>query len=176
MSNDLWVFGYGSLIWRPDFVYVESQRARVAGHMRRFWQGSTDHRGVPGAPGRVVTLAVEANAECWGVVFRIDATQAPGALALLDEREKGGYERLSLDAQLDDGRTIRALTYVAHPTNPNHLGPAPLSTIAAQVRSARGPSGDNVDYVMQLQRALAKLDLRDEHVEELAALLDLGRS
>lgn len=174
MSNDLWLFGYGSLIWRPDFDYVGRQRARVDGHVRRFWQGSTDHRGVPGAPGRVVTLVAEPNAQCWGLGFRVDATRAAEVIATLNEREKGGYEQLLLDAQLDDGRTIRARTYVAQPSNPNYLGPAPLSAIAAQVRSARGPSGDNIEYVMQLQRALTALDLRDEHVEALVALLHAG--
>lgn len=174
MSNDLWLFGYGSLIWRPGFVYVDRQRAHVTGLARRFWQGSTDHRGVPGAPGRVVTLVEAPHAVCCGVAFRVESTAAAETIAMLDLREQGGYEQLSLAVQLDDGRVVRALTYVASPTNPQHLGAAPMEVIAAQIRSARGPSGDNIDYVMQLHRALTSLDIRDEHVDGLVALLNGG--
>ena len=88
--TDVWVFGYGSLIWRPDIPYRERRVARVRGWMRRFWQGSHDHRGVPHAPGRVVTLVPEPTGSCEGMAYLIDGSVAESTFAGLDYREKNG--------------------------------------------------------------------------------------
>ena len=71
-SDTVWVFGYGSLMWRPDFKYLNSGQASINGWSRRFWQGSTDHRGVPGAPGRVVPRVETPDACCGGMAYEID--------------------------------------------------------------------------------------------------------
>ena len=71
MREALWIFGYGSLVWRPSFPFAERRGAWIDGFARRFWQGSTDHRGVPGAPGRVVTLEHATGARCFGAAYRI---------------------------------------------------------------------------------------------------------
>jgi len=172
MDRDLWIFGYGSLVWRPDFPFVDRRPAWIEGWIRRFWQGSTDHRGVPGAPGRVVTLLPEARAVCWGMAYRIGAADAAGVMAHLDYREKGGYRlattRLffSSDTGVDDG-----LVYVATPDNPNYLGPAETDAIVRQVRASRGPSGSNDEYVLRLAEALREIGAEDDHVFELERLL-----
>lgn len=168
---EVWVFGYGSLIWRPSFCYEERRAAFVKNRARRFWQGSTDHRGVPGAPGRVVTLVDQPDSTCWGVAYRLSAGHAQDILRALDVREIGGYRRRPVELHFSDTESRRGLTYVALSDNTNYLGPASLDEIVAQIRSARGPSGANSEYVKSLARAISELGAEDEHVFELARML-----
>lgn len=167
----LWIFGYGSLVWRPSFAFVERRGAVLRGWARRFWQGSTDHRGVPGAPGRVVTLVREAEtARCWGMAYRIADADADDVTAHLDHRERGGYARHPVSLETDVG-PLSALVYVAEATNPEYLGPAPLSAIVAVIGAAAGPSGPNDEYVLRLAAALREAGESDEHVFEVEAAL-----
>jgi len=172
-DGPLWIFGYGSLMWRPGFGFAERRPGCLPGLARRFWQGSTDHRGRPGAPGRVVTLVRDAGEQCWGVAFRIDPGRAPQVLGELDHRERGGFERCAVELRLSGGGAapVRGVAYVAREGNPNYLGPAPLETVAEQVRRARGPSGTNLEYAIELARALREIDADDAHVFALERLL-----
>lgn len=173
MTTDFWIFGYGSLIWRPDIPFVEDRPAVIDGWSRRFWQGSTDHRGVPGAPGRVVTLVPWPGARCWGRAFQIAAADRDAVMDTLDYREKGGYTLadVTLGFPGRNGERAAAQVYIATPGNPNHLGPAPLAAIAAQVRVSSGPSGDNIDYVLSLAEALRDMGAEDVHVFALERLV-----
>ncbi|MDH3521156.1 MAG: gamma-glutamylcyclotransferase [Myxococcales bacterium] len=168
-----WIFGYGSLIWRPDFAYLEKRAACVRGLARRLWQGSPDHRGAPDAPGRVATLVPRRAARCWGVAYRVADGVWDAVLARLDARESGGFERCPVDVGFADSAQALApaLTYIAHAHNPNFLGPAPLAAIADQVRRASGRSGSNAAYVLELAAALRALAVRDAHVFGVAARL-----
>lgn len=170
-----WIFGYGSLIWRPDFAFSQRVRGFVRGWSRRFWQGSPDHRGVPEAPGRVVTLVPDPHESCWGVAYRLSEDTASATLALLDWREREGYQRHEVEFHAVDrtspGGAWRALVYVARPDNRHYLGPAALENIALQIRSASGPSGANSAYVLELEAALRALDVSDPHVSEVAEAL-----
>jgi cation transport protein ChaC len=172
-----WIFGYGSLVWRPAFPFVERRAGFVHGWSRRFWQASTDHRGVPEDPGRVVTLVADPRARCFGMAYRVDPADAAQVLAGLDHREKGGYLRVTIDVQaMGAGGELLpgALMYLATEDNPNYVGPAPLPEIAARVRRCVGPSGPNVEYVLRLAEALRAMGAppeEDEHVHELAALV-----
>ena len=169
-----WIFGYGSLIWRCDFPYLERRPARLFAFVRRFWQGSTDHRGVPGAPGRVVTLVPEPAGVCDGVAYRVAPEREEEVLGQLDRRERGGYVRREVRLELARPRAFveRALVWIAEPGNPNHLGPASLGAIAAQVLRSAGPSGPNPEYVLRLAQALAALGAHDPEVSALAECLD----
>ena len=175
-----WIFGYGSLVWRPSFPFAERHPAFVSGWGRRFWQGSTDHRGVPGRPGRVVTLVSDPGAACWGMAYRVAEEDEALVLARLDHREKGGYERHEVTLNLEgaresvesgSARAVDGLVYVATDRNPNYLGPAPLDAVVREVLASEGPSGHNVEYVLRLATALREIrpDL-DESSEEALAL------
>ncbi|MHA1107974.1 MAG: gamma-glutamylcyclotransferase [Alphaproteobacteria bacterium] len=173
MSGGTWIFGYGSLVWRPDFVFSKSRPAAIDGWARRFWQGSTDHRGVPGAPGRVVTLIEAPGETCRGMAYRIADDDRGHVLAKLDYREKGGYRLADVTLHFAGaaGGEAAGLVYIATPDNPNYLGPAAPADIAAQVRVSTGPSGDNTEYVLRLAAALRELGAEDEHVFGIARLV-----
>ena len=167
-AQPLWIFGYGSLIFRPDIPFVERRRALLRGWARRFWQWSTDHRGEPWLPGRVVTLAPSPEECCWGVAYRLEDANAETILADLDVRERGGYVRMEIELDLDGEEGVLGVTYQAWPGNRNYAGPAPLAEIAGQVVAATGPSGANADYVRDLDAALRTLAGDDGHTVELA--------
>jgi cation transport regulator ChaC len=171
VHSPAWVFGYGSLIWRPTFPFEDRRAGWIEGWARRFWQGSTDHRGVPGAPGRVVTLVARAGARCVGVAYKLPKSEKREILAHLDHREKGGYERHLVDVHVDAGspeEMLHALVFIAAEANPEYLGPAPVGVIAEQVRRSHGPSGPNTEYVLRLAEALRAMHAEDDHVFEVA--------
>ncbi|SVB69175.1 uncharacterized protein METZ01_LOCUS222029, partial [marine metagenome] len=118
----------------------------------------------------VVTLVPRAGGVCHGRVFQVEPAQRAAVLTLLDERESGGYERRWLEVETDE-RTLEVLTYIASMENANFLGEVPLADVVEQVLMARGQSGDNVTYVLELERALASLSIVDAHVRELAEAL-----
>jgi cation transport protein ChaC len=164
-----WVFGYGSLVWRPAFEHRRSEPARIAGWARRFWQASPDHRGTPERPGRVVTL-VPADGWVDGRAFLLpDAHDA--ILDALDHREKEGYVRFEADAHLATGEVVTALVYAASRDNPCFVGPAPLAEMVEQIRTRVGPSGPNAEYLLRLDEALRAQGAEDPHVVELADAL-----
>jgi cation transport protein ChaC len=173
--QQLWVFGYGSLIFKSDFPYLKRRPARIRGWVRRFWQGSHDHRGTPEAPGRVVTLIAEEGAVCEGVAYLV----TPAELDHLDFREKNGYLRAVVDMTFPSGETAEGLVYLATADNEAFLGPAPEHDIARQIARATGPSGTNRDYLLKLAQALRELAEHDPHVfaieRHLLALEQEGR-
>ncbi|KAL5463349.1 hypothetical protein EMCRGX_G032241 [Ephydatia muelleri] len=170
-DGPVWVFGYGSLVWKTDFPYHEKLVGYLKGYVRRFWQGSIDHRGVPGAPGRVVTL-LESVEDCtWGVAYKVLPRDVPDVMMYLDRREVGGYctQRIKFYPQADPTQPFEALAYIANEHNPNYLGPASLDHIAEQVVRSRGRSGENIEYILELAHAMRTLapHVTDEHLFSL---------
>lgn len=165
--DQVWLFGYGSLIYKADFPFVMRRPARITGWRRRFWQGSHDHRGTLEAPGRVVTLVREAGSVCAGMAYLI----TPQVFDHLDIREKNGYRRVVAPIHFDNGDESEGLAYIATAHNAAWLGPAPEREMARQIAHSTGPSGPNREYLIYLANALRELGHEDEHVFSLERAL-----
>jgi glutathione-specific gamma-glutamylcyclotransferase len=172
-KTDLFLFGYGSLMFRTNFKYDSWEPAYVKGFERVFYQGSTDHRGVPGKPGRVVTMLPKSDSLVAGVLFRISAAHRDEAVEALDLREKAGYAQYSVpcyryvaDAPYNDATllTNEALCYIATADNEEFLGHATNEAIADEVSQRAGPSGPNSEYVIKMAEVLRLLGVDDDHV------------
>lgn len=169
----VWLFGYGSLIFKADFPFIERRPASISGWTRRFWQGSHDHRGTQTAPGRVATIIAQPGAVCNGMAYLI----TPEMFDHLDQREKNGYLRLTTDITFEDGSSVEGLVYIATEYNTAYLGAASELEIARQIARSKGPSGPNRDYLNDLAAALRELGKIDPHVfaiEQHLAQLEQG--
>uniref|UniRef100_A0A182NZF9 glutathione-specific gamma-glutamylcyclotransferase n=1 Tax=Anopheles epiroticus TaxID=199890 RepID=A0A182NZF9_9DIPT len=181
-QEDIWIFGYGSLVWKADFPFEEKRTGYIKGFLRRFYQNSIDHRGTQERPGRVVTLihSEDPESKVWGMGYRIGATEKLQVLKHLDHREKNGYDRHSVKFypypwtanQVNDPQPI--LLYVATQDNPSFAGQNDkLEEIANQILTSVGQSGRNPEYVYKLAEAMRQLypGERDDHLFELEKLL-----
>lgn len=118
-----------------------------------------------------MTLVADAGGRCEGVIYEVAAERRDEVLAYLDVREQGGYVRQIIEVHVEGGERVEALTWVAHADNANYLGEAPLDEMVRQIAAAVGPSGRNDEYVLELARHLREAQVRDEHVEAVAAAL-----
>ncbi|XP_004250319.1 gamma-glutamylcyclotransferase 2-3 isoform X1 [Solanum lycopersicum] len=172
----MWVFGYGSLIWKPGFNYDDRLFGFIKGYRRVFYQGSTDHRGTPEFPGRTVTLEPAEGEICWGMAYKITKEEDQEvALTYLEVREKQYDQKAYVDLFTEPAASAPAvsdvLVYIGSPDkklNENYLGPASVEEIASQIARAEGPSGPNKDYLFQLENALGLLGCEDKHVIDIA--------
>ncbi len=172
ISREHWIFGYGSLMWRPGFAFVERQRARLDGYHRAFCISSTHHRGNERRPGLV--LGLDRGGACEGVAYRVDEEGAPKILAYLRQREliSGVYLEKQVPLLLADGshRRVTALAYIVERNHPSYTGLLPLSTQAHQIRGARGLSGNNLDYLLATVRHLTDSGIREPQLQRLVTL------
>ena len=170
-SGDLWVFGYGSLMWRPGFAFQERHLAKLHGYHRSLCIFSHVHRGTPEAPGLV--LGLDRGGQCRGVAFRVAARDADATLAYLREREQvtAVYLERHVAVRLDDGRGVRAITYVADRRHPQYAGRLPVEDLHRLVRQGVGISGANPDYVRATHGHLVEIGVSDPVLAGIAARL-----
>ena len=170
-GQDLWVFGYGSLMWRPGIPFVECRDARVRGYHRALCVLSHVHRGTPDRPGLV--LGLDRGGSCHGVAFRVAETDAAETIAYLRAREQptAVYLERHLKAFLDDGRAVAALAYVVDRGHHQYAGRLPEETVLGLVRHGVGQSGVNPDYVRSTHDHLVAMGVIDPILARLTAAL-----
>lgn len=168
-AHDVWVFAYGSLMWRPGFPYAEAVRASLHGYRRGFCIYSVHYRGSARRPGLV--LGLERGGVCEGIAFRIAAKDARAALAYIRAREQisGVYREKFVRLALSDGGrgSVTALTFVAEKRHPSFVRALPLKRQARVIRGAFGSSGANLDYLANTLQHLTELRIRDRQLERL---------
>jgi len=170
-EQSLWVFGYGSLMWRPGFRYAERSRAHLYGYHRSLCVFSHVHRGTPEAPGLV--LGLDRGGRCRGVAFRIAAEDEAATIDYLRQREQitGVYLERRVHVQLEDGRRVRALTFVVDRRHPQYAGRLPEADVMRLVRQGVGLSGANPDYVRATHEHLIEIGVSDPILARIAAAL-----
>ncbi len=172
-TGDLWVFGYGSLMWDPGFAFADRQIATLDGFARRFCMDSIHYRGTEEDPGLVLALDQEAGAECHGTAFRVVPAEREQVLSYLREREliSSAYLERWLDIRLTSGPTVNAVTYVINRDHRQYAVGKTLTDQAAVIAHAHGARGPNRDYLANTVAQLAELDIADPELEELHRLV-----
>lgn len=170
-GDDVWVFGYGSLIWRPGFEVVEQKRALVRGYHRSLCLWSRINRGSPIEPGLVFGL--NRGGGCRGVAFRIAADTVGTTFGQLWEREMmtGSYLPRWLRCVTADG-DVHALAFVINRHAPGYTGELGEEELLSAVRRGRGRYGACVDYVMETVRALRSHGIHDRRLEHIVSRLE----
>jgi cation transport protein ChaC len=171
MAEGFWVFGYGSLMWRPGFAFAAREVATLSGYVRRFCLASIRYRGTPEAPGLVLALAPEPGGACTGIAYRVEAREAEAVLACLRERElvTYAYAEARRHVRFGDGSEAEAVVYLADPAHPQFRGGLTLAEQARIIATAAGPSGTNRDYLESTLAHLAAIGISDPDLLALGA-------
>ncbi|MFN3937401.1 MAG: gamma-glutamylcyclotransferase [Gemmobacter sp.] len=159
----MWVFGYGSLMWNPDFPVAETAPARLHGWHRCFCMWSIHHRGTPECPGLVLALDARRGAVCDGLAFRVAPGAEAATLAALREREliSAAYLEATLPLALGSGATVEATAFVIDPAHRQYTGPLSLEDQAQVIARAHGGRGANRDYLWNTVAHLQALGIDD---------------
>lgn len=166
--GDFWVFGYGSLIWRPGFAHVETSRARLFGYRRALCVASYVHRGTPARPGLV--LGLDRGGSCIGLAFRVPESLREEVMATLRARElvTNVYLERVLPVRLAGGKSVDAVCYVVDRAHEQYAGALDVEHAVARISGAVGQSGPNEQYVLNTVEHLRALSIRDHWLEAVA--------
>jgi cation transport protein ChaC len=175
-TGDFWVFGYGSLMWRPGFAYLERVPARLVGLHRALCVFSFVHRGTPERPGLV--LGLDRGGMCRGIAYRVAATARAATIDYLRSREQvtSVYLEIMRQIELEEParRRVRALCYTVDRSHVQYAGRLTLAESLHHVRQGHGSSGPNRDYVLETVRALEALGYRESDLHLIAEQLQSG--
>jgi cation transport protein ChaC len=173
MSDEFWVFGYGSLMWRPGFPFAERAAATLRGRRRAFCIYSVHHRGTRKRPGLVLGLAPGGSVR--GAAYRISPDDWAQVHAYLMEREQPTetYVEARRRVRLTDGRKVDAMIFLSDVKHPQWAGDLSLERQAELIAGAKGLSGRNVDYLADLVEHLAELGVRDPTMKKLLMLVEV---
>lgn len=172
--KDLWVFGYGSLMWRPGFEHEERRPALLRGYHRSFCVYSHVHRGTPERPGLVFGL--DAGGACRGVAFRVEAARAEETKRYLQAREqvtlvyRDVVKRVEL---VDGGGTVDALCFVVDRKHAQYAGRLDFDTQVRLIAEGEGQSGRNPDYLESTVRHLDEAGIADDGLTRLWRAVEL---
>ena len=172
MTAERWVFGYGSLMWRPGFPFVERRGATLHGRRRAFCIYSVHHRGTYERPGLVLGLAP--GGACRGAAYRVAEDEWDAVHAYLMEREQPTetYVEARRFVRLDDGRRVESLCFLSDVRHPQWAGALSLERQAELIAGATGLSGRNVDYLRDLVEHLREMNVRDVGMERLLGMVE----
>src|SRR5260221_9914377 len=172
-KGDLWVFGYGSLMWRPGFEFLEQVPARLIGEHRALCVYSFDHRGTPEKPGLVLGLA--RGGACRGIAFRVAARHRNDTVQYLRSREQttNVYREVMRSVWLENEarQRVSALAYVVDRGHVQYAGRLSLAEQLRHVQQGHGRSGNNRDYVLSTVKSIEAQGLRDQQLHQLALML-----
>ena len=171
-GKDFFVFAYGSLMWRPDFPFVEIQPATLYGYHRAFCITSTHYRGTAERPGLV--LGLDRGGQCVGRLYRIGPTDAADVARYLHEREliTGCYVPKHVALRLQDGKVAHGLTFVADRAHYQYAGKLDDQAIAGIVRHAVGVMGSNRDYLRNSVQHLEEMGIADTSLHRILKLVE----
>lgn len=180
-DGGFWVFGYGSLMWRPGFAAAEARLARLDGYRRAFALSSVHYRGTPEFPGLVLGLDWAPDQSCTGMALRVAGPEADAVRAYLADRElvsRAYFEVRHKVTLLGDGpgrgTAVEAICYILDRTHPQYAGGMAPADQAAIIRRAEGPTGSNRDYLMNTVAHLRELEIDDAELFALAELVQGG--
>jgi glutathione-specific gamma-glutamylcyclotransferase len=172
-KDDLWVFGYGSLMWRPGFTFIEQVPARLIGEHRALCVYSFVHRGTPEKPGLV--LGLDRGGACRGIAFRVAEKHRADTVAYLREREQvtSVYREVMRSVWLENEprQRVSALAYVVDRGHVQYAGRLSLAEQLRHVQQGHGQSGANREYVISTVKAIEAEGFRDPQLHQLALML-----
>ena len=168
--KNIWIFGYGSLIWQPGFQFCHSEIARLKNYKRSFCMWSIHYRGTPKHMGLVLALDNEPRSYCDGLAFKVDEDNADNILAYLRKREliSDAYLEVKIDIELISGHLVSAYTYVINRNHEQYAKDLSIKVQADTISSAVGINGPNSDYLFNITKCLRDLKIEDPELEELS--------
>ena len=173
MTGDLWIFAYGSLMWRPDFVYQECQPALLRGWHRAMCVLSVHYRGTPERPGLV--LGLDRGGACRGRAFRVAAADSPAVLDALHEREmiNNVYDPRTAPVTLSDARRVPGYCFVVRRDHPQYAGRLTIARQAKLIRQGSGLGGSARDYLAATVAHLDQMGIGETSLHRLLAAVQV---